>query len=118
MARDLFIPQVRDVEVWFGFELTGWSARISAPLHWAVFGFGAWGFWAQRSWIWPIAAMYAFYIAASHLVWNVTSSRGGGLEAGLWQFGLFLLPAVMLIWVRPRNPASSSFNSVSESSSN
>jgi hypothetical protein len=30
-ARDLFVPQARDVEVWFGFELHGAAARWSAP---------------------------------------------------------------------------------------
>ena len=42
-VRDLFVPHVRDVEVWFGFELRGAAARLTAPLHWAIFAFGAWG---------------------------------------------------------------------------
>jgi hypothetical protein len=68
-ARDLFVPHVRDVEVWFGFELRGAAARWSAPLHWAIFAFGAWGFWRARPWIVPAAAGYLLYVAISHLIW-------------------------------------------------
>ena len=45
--------------------------------------------------------MYAFYIAASHLVWNLTSPHGEGLAAGLLQLGLFSLPAAALLLARP-----------------
>ena len=61
VARDLFHPSSRDVEVWFGFELHGTAARLTAPLHWIIFLVGAWGFWSQRPWIVPAAAAYAFY---------------------------------------------------------
>jgi hypothetical protein len=103
VARDLFVPHVRDVEVWFGIELRGWAARATAPLHWAIFAVGAWAFATQRAWVWPAASLYAVYIAVSHLVWNVTSPSGGGLAAGLLQLGLFLIPAVLVFKLRPRN---------------
>ena len=68
-ARDLFVPHVRDVEVWLGFELHGAAARWSAPLHWAIFAIGAWGFWRVRPWIVRAAIGYAIYVAVSHVIW-------------------------------------------------
>jgi hypothetical protein len=41
--RDVLLPEVRDTEVWLGFELHGLAARGTAPLHWAIFAIGAWG---------------------------------------------------------------------------
>jgi len=69
VARDLFVPRARDVEVWLGFELHGAAARWSAPLHWAIFAIGAWAFWRARPWIVPAAAGYLFYVALSHAIW-------------------------------------------------
>jgi hypothetical protein len=101
VVRDLWLPAVRDTEVWLGFELHGFWARATAPLHWAIFAVGAWGFWQLRPWIWPWASVYAFSIAVGHLAWNLTSEAGGGWTAGLWQLGLFSLPALALLWARP-----------------
>jgi hypothetical protein len=100
-ARDLFVPHVRDTEVWLGFELHGLAARLTAPLHWALYTAGAVAFWRDRPWIWNAAAAYAGAIAVSHLVWNLTSASGGGLGAGLWQAALFSLPAIGL-YAAPR----------------
>lgn len=99
--RDLFVPHVREVEVWLGLELHGPLALVTAPLHWLVFVVGAWGFWTVRPWIWPWASVYALYVAVSHLVWNLASPNGGGWKAGLAQLVLFSLPAVALLWARP-----------------
>ncbi len=101
VVRDVLIPDVRDTEVWLGFEVHGWAARITAPLHWAIFAVGAWAFWTLRPWVWPWASVYAFSIAIGHLVWNLTSEAGGGLGAGLWQLALFSIPAIALLWARP-----------------
>lgn len=101
VARDLGIPAVRDTEVWLGFELTGRAARLTAPLHWAIYALGAWGFWRVRPWIWPWASVYALGIAVGHLVWNLTSARGGGWPAGVAQALLFSLPALALLFARP-----------------
>lgn len=101
VARDLFVPEVRDTEVWLGLELHGWKARATAPLHWGVFACGAWGYWRMRRWVWPWASVYAFQVALGHLVWNVTSASGGGWGAGWAQGALFSLPAVGLLWARP-----------------
>lgn len=100
-ARDLLVADVRDTEVWLGFELRGWPARITAPLHWAIFGAGAWGYWHVRPWVWPWASVYALYVAASHGVWNLTSPSGGGASAAAWQLALFAIAAVALLYARP-----------------
>jgi hypothetical protein len=92
---------VRAVEIWFGYELSGWLAIATAPLHYAIFAAGALGFWQCRRWVWPWAAVYAFYIAVSHLVWNLTSESGQGLEAGMLQLVLFSIPGVALLFARP-----------------
>ena len=68
-ARDLFVPQARDVEVWFGIEVHGAAARWSAPLHWAIFALGAWACWRAKPWITRAAIGYAIYVAVSHAIW-------------------------------------------------
>lgn len=102
VTRDIVVPEVRAVEIWLGFELRGWLALATAPIHYAIFGAAAWGYWHCRAWIWPWAAVYAFYIAVSHLIWNLNSTRGEGLAAGLLQFGLFSVPAIALLFAKPR----------------
>jgi hypothetical protein len=103
VPRDLFLAHTRDVEVWFGFELHGRAALLTAPLHWAIFAVGAWGFWTQRAWILLAAAGYAFYVAFSHLVWGVTSPNGRGWLAGLVQALLLSIPGVLLLRARLRS---------------
>jgi hypothetical protein len=102
--RDVFVPAARHTEVWFGFELKGALARATAPLHWVIFGVGAWGYWRCRPWIWPWASIYGFYIAASHLIWNLVSPSGGGLRDGLIQLTLFSIPALALLGAKPPAP--------------
>jgi len=102
LVRDLMWPEVRDVEVWLGFELRGRWAQVSAPLHWGLFAFAAWAFYRGRPWIWTPAVAYALVIALSHLIWNLTSERGAGWLAGLLQLGLFSIPALLIHAIRPR----------------
>jgi hypothetical protein len=97
VPRDLFVAHTRDVEVWFGFELHGAAARLSAPLHWAIFAVGAWGFWRARPWIVPAAAGYCFYVAASHLVWSEASPNGQGWPMGVAQAAVLSLPGWLLL---------------------
>lgn len=96
VPRDLFFAETRDVEVWFGFEVRGAAALLTAPLHWAVFTLGAWGFWQVRPWAAPGAALYCFYVAASHLIWSEVSTNGQGWPIGLAQAAAFSLPGVLL----------------------
>jgi hypothetical protein len=97
VPRDLFFPETRDVEVWFGFELRGRAALYTAPLHWLVFALGAWGFWTRRPWILPAAAGYVFYVALSHLVWSEASPHGNGWPLGLAQALALSVPGVLLL---------------------
>jgi hypothetical protein len=99
MARDLLVPEVRDVEVWFGFELRGLAARLTAPLHWAIFAAGAFAFWTQQRFVWTAAAAYAFYVALSHLVWSEASPNGNGWLVGLAQAAALSIPGWLFLRV-------------------
>jgi len=96
IPRDLFFPETRDVEVWLGLEVHGWLARLTAPVHWAIFAAGAWGFWRQRPWVVPAAAGYVFYVALSHLFWSELSPNGRGWLIGLAQAGAISLFGFLL----------------------
>ena len=61
---DLFVkPVALDEEVWFGFVLRGWWAKATEPLHWLIYGAGAYGFWKMARWMWPWAAVYAAQVS-------------------------------------------------------
>ncbi|MEZ5561188.1 MAG: hypothetical protein R3E86_21920 [Pseudomonadales bacterium] len=99
---DLFWkPIAQDEEVWFGITLHGMAAKATAPLHWLLYGAGAYGFWRMRSWMWPWAALYAAQVSLGMLVWNLLDPRGGGWLAGLIAGLVFLVPAVALWRARP-----------------
>ena len=80
------------------------AALLTAPLHWAVFAAGAWGFWQARPWILPGAAFYLFYVALSHLIWSEVSVHGQGWPMGLAQAVAISLPGLLLLraWRRRR----------------
>lgn len=101
-TRDLAIPEVRDVEVWLGFELRGRAALLSAPLHWAILGIGAWAYWTQQRWIPLATALYLHYVALSHLIWSEASPHGRGWKMGLLQAALFSALAIPFWRARPR----------------
>ncbi len=100
VPRDLFLAETRDVEVWFGFELRGTAALVTAPLHWAIFAFGAWGFWLGRPWVVSWASAYVFYVAFSHLIWSEVSPSGEGWPIGLLQAAIISIPGFLLIRAR------------------
>jgi hypothetical protein len=102
VPRDLFLAHTKDVEVWFGFEVRGTPALLTAPVHWTIFLAGAWGFWFQRPWILPAATAYSFYIAFCHLVWNQVSPKGSGWLAGGAQTAAFSVPGVLLWYAQRR----------------
>jgi hypothetical protein len=97
VPRDLFDAETRDVEVWFGFELRGPAAMLTAPLHWAVFAIGAWAAWNRKPWVLPGAAAYAFYVAGSHLVWSELSPNGDGWRVGLAHALMISIPGIALL---------------------
>ena len=97
MPFDVFWKPVdQDQEVWFGFMLTGWWAKATAPLHWAIYAAGAYGFWKMRRWMHPWAALYVAQIAIGMGVWSLLDERGGPV-AGVISFALFAALSVA-IW--------------------
>ena len=103
MPFDLFVkPVAQDHEIWFGFALTGWAAKATEPLHWLIYGAGAYGFWKMRRWMWPWAAVYAAQVMIAMLVWNVVNDQGRGLLAGLIAAAVFAVPTVALWRARAR----------------
>ena len=94
---DLFFkPVAADEEVWFGFVLRGWAAKLTAPLHWLIYGAGAYGFWKMSRWMWPWAALYVVQIAIAMLVWSSIDERGQGLLWGLVAATILAVPAIAL----------------------
>ncbi len=97
MFGDFFIEAARDTEVWLGFEITGTSARVTAPLHWIFFAVCSWGFWTQKPWVVRVAAAYAFYAAFSHIVWSEVSESGRGWPIGVLQATAISAVGVLLL---------------------
>ena len=94
MPFDMFLkPVAEDQEVWFGVLFEGWAAKLTEPLHWAIYAAGCFGFWRMRPWMWPWASVYALQVAVSMLVWNVMRDS---LLAGLISFAVFMIPTTAL----------------------
>jgi hypothetical protein len=102
---DLFIERARDVEVWGGFELHGRAAMLTAPIHWALYALGAWAFWTARPWAPTAAALYAFYVAVSHVVWSEASPHGRGWHVGVIQAVVISIVGVLLLRAGSSLPA-------------
>jgi short-subunit dehydrogenase len=101
---DFFVKPVgSDEEAWFGLLLHGWGAKLTEPLHWAIYAAGAYGFWRMRAWMWPWAAVYAAQVAIGMLVWNVGQVGGSrGWLGGLVAFALLGIVALALWRARDR----------------
>jgi hypothetical protein len=94
---DLFWkPVAEDQEVWFGILLGGWAAKLTEPLHWAIYAAGLYGFWNMRSWMHPWAALYVGQIGVGMFVWSLSDERGAGVWGGAIAAIPFLLLAVAL----------------------
>jgi short-subunit dehydrogenase len=109
MPWDFFVkPVAEDAEAWFGFLLRGWAAKLTEPLHWAIYGAATYGFWRMRSWMWPWAAVYVAQVAIGMLVWGLVYVGGlRGLVAGGVSAVLIGMIALALwrsrdLFVRPR----------------
>jgi len=106
-------PVAEDIEVWFGFELTGWLAKGGGLLHVLLFTAGTWGFWKIRAWMWPWASVYVAQVAISHLVWSELSPDGRGWRTGLIQAVGISIIGVLLWRARPLFQKSESPSSAS-----
>ena len=103
MPFDLFLkPVAEDHEIWFGFSLTGWWAKATEPLHWAIYAAGAYGFWRMRSWMWPWASVYAGQVVIAMIVWNLIDDNGGGIVAASIAGAIFAVPMVALWLAKAR----------------
>lgn len=103
MPFDFFLkPMDQDKEVWFGFVLTGWAAKATEPIHWAIYAAGSWGFYRMRSWMWPWASLYVVQIAIGMFVWTTMSDNFGGALAGILASVPFIALAVALWRAKPR----------------
>ncbi len=102
---DLLVkPVARDEEVWFGLVLTGYGAKLTEPIHWAIYAAGAYGFYHMRAWMWPWAAVYVAQVAIAMLVWNLLYGAPGllGVIAGLVSAAPFALLVRALVRERER----------------
>lgn len=103
LPYDLFWKPVdQDKEIWLGFALTGWAAKATEPLHWAIYAAGAYGFWKMRPWLYPWAALYTASVAIGMFVWAVTDARGPGVIVGIASFTPFAALAYALWRARDR----------------
>ena len=99
---DLFLkPVAGDEEIWFGFTLTGWWAKATEPLHWLIYGLGAYGFWRMKTWMWPWASVYVAQIVIAMFVWNVLSDLGSLMSAFISAL-IFSIPMIALWRSRER----------------
>ena len=97
MPFDIFYkPVAQDQEIWFGFTLNGWWAKATAPLHWLIYGLGAYGFWRMKTWMWPWAAVYAAQVVIAMFVFNLVDEHGRGVLGGLIAAALFAVPMIAL----------------------
>ena len=88
---DFFVkPAAVDEEVWFGLVLRGGAAKLTEPLHWAIYAAGAYGFLRMKSWMWPWAAIYVGQVAIAMLLYPWIYVGGfGGFLAGVVSFAPF-----------------------------
>jgi short-subunit dehydrogenase len=68
-VKPLLRPLAEAEEVWFGVILHGWWAKLTEPVHWAIYAAGWYGFARMRSWMWPWAAVYAAQLTIAMVVW-------------------------------------------------
>jgi short-subunit dehydrogenase len=107
MPFDFFLkPVADDAEVWFGILLTGWAAKATEPIHWALYAAGAYGFRRMRQWMWPWASVYAAQVAVGMFVWGAFAGRFAGGAGGVALGAVSALPfaalAVLLWRARPQ----------------
>jgi hypothetical protein len=96
MPYDVFVKGVEgNDEIWFGFVLTGWTAKLTEPLHWAIYAAGAWGFWKMSSWMWPWAAVYSAQVTLAMLLFPLLN-RPDMWWTGVISGAVFALPTVAL----------------------
>ena len=73
------------------------GGETTEPLHWLIYGFGAYGFWKMRSWMWPWASVYLAQVSFAMFVFGWTDPRAGAgwLPASI-AAAIFLIPTIAL----------------------
>lgn len=66
----------RDEDVWFGFLLRGWAAKLTDRSIVRSSRAAAYGFWKMRPWMWPWAAVCTAQISIGTKVWKRRDARG------------------------------------------
>ena len=108
MPFDMFTKSFeRWEEVWFGFTLRGWPAKLTEPIHWAIYTAGSYGIWKMKPWMWPWASLYSAQVLIAMVIFNIIAgpefgdNRGGGPIASIIA-GLFFSVLTVLLY-RARN---------------
>jgi len=102
MPFDMFTkPYANWEEVWFGYKLTGWPAKLTEPLHWLIYGAGSYGIWKMKKWMWPWAAVYCAQVVIAMLVYGFVQGDGAPSFLGVLVSLLFVIPTVALWRARP-----------------
>lgn len=94
-------PFTVDEEVWFGFQLHGWAAKATEPLHWAIYGAGFYGFLKMKAWMHPWAALYVFQVAIGMAVF-AWLYQDASMPVGLAVGAPFAVLGIMLLLARGR----------------
>jgi len=93
---DFFAKSVADdAEAWFGFLLHRWAAKLTEPIHWAIYAAGTYGFWRMRPWMWPWAAVYAAQVAIGMAIWPLLAF--GGARGALLGVASFVPAGVLAV---------------------
>jgi len=90
-------------EVWLGYMLTGWAAKLTEPLHWAIYAGLAYGFTRERPWAWTFAALYTLQVAVGSVIWVVLYASYGpfGYVMTVVVVGLFVALAAQVCRAHP-----------------
>jgi len=90
-------------EVWFGYMLRGTAAKLTEPLHWAIYAALTLGFYRERPWVWPCAALYTLQVSVASFVWSVLYGSYGplGMLASVGVSLLFVALARAIWRARP-----------------
>jgi len=77
MPWDFFSkPVAVDEEAWLGVVLRGPAAKLTEPIHWAIYAAGMYGLWRMRPWMWPWAAVYSGTVTFGMFVWPLVYVGG------------------------------------------
>jgi hypothetical protein len=94
-------------EVWLGFMLRGWAAKLTEPLHWLIYAGLSYGFYRERAWAWPLASLYTLQVAIGMFLWSwIHASQLPGMKVAGVGIALLFAWVAAAVW-RARPVASS-----------